>query len=419
MHPRILFPTIMLSAISLLHGQSGFQPGYLIDIDRDTIAGAIEDRGEVENSKVCHFRATGQDQLVEYLPAEITGYCFTGGKCYVTRPIEMDGSEQPVFAECLVQGSASLYYVRVAHAENYFIEKEHSGMVALTNEVKEVQVNGKATKVYSKQYIRLLKALFSDCPEIQPSIDQVNLTHKSLISITCKYNEYVGGTEPCITYGQGSRTRLRVAPVIGFSSSGLSISGDGLYESFDFNRSNDPVLGLVLDLSSSRLGNHLSFQLGTEWSKSEFHSYFEQPSPIYPSRTTYYNASLNSISMKLLGGAKYNFTRGRVRPSAGGGLMFHKYIQPDFWYEVETHNGVDVTTEERHENPVGNWAYGAYAQAGLEVELTERMVLFAHIKGGYGISNPETIAALVNGIPEQIRVRYELIPFTFSIGLLF
>jgi hypothetical protein len=356
---------------------------------------------------------------MEYLPSEIAGYCFTGGTCYITRLIKTDNGEKLVFAECLVQGVASLYYVRDEDSETYFVEKRGSGMVALTNELKEVKVNGTVTNVHSLRYIRLLKALFADCQEIQPAIDQVRLTHKSLKSITCRYNGYVGGGVPCITYGQGSRIRLRFGPVVGLSSSWLALSGNGLFESFEFDNSIDPVLGLVMDLSSSRLGNHLSFQLGTEWRKSDFHSYFEKPSPIYPSIISYYNAYLQSLSMELMAGAGYSFTRGRIRPSLGGGLMFHKYIQPDFWYEVETHDGGDITTEEQHENAVGNWAYGAYAQAGVDMELTQRMVLFAHLKGGFGISNPTVIAGLVDGVPEQIRLTYKLVPVTLTIGLLF
>ncbi len=325
-----------------------------------------------------------------------------------------------VFAECLVKGIASLYYLRTENSEHYFIEKENSALVALTNETKEVMINGSKTTVHSNNYIRMLKATFSDCFEIQPSIDNVNLNHRSLSSITCKYNDYVGKGQLCITYEQRSRIRFRIGPVIGFSINNLSVRETEPFESFEFDNSNDPVLGLVLDICSSRLGNHLSFQLGTDFGKSNYTTTYEETSPIYPSTVYYYDVYMQGISMKIYGGAKYNFGRHRVKPNLGGGLMFHKYIQPDYRYELETHERNIITTEEWHGEPVSNWLFGAYVQAGVDIDISKRLVLFANVKGGFGTTNPKTLAGLTDDAQyDQARVRYDLMPITFSVGILF
>ena len=416
MHSRILFTVIFFSAFPLLNGQKSFQPGYIIDIDGDTIFGLIENTGEVGNSRSCLFKESGQSEASEYLPGAISGYRFTDGKYYVSKLLITDAQQQMLFAECLVKGVASLYYLRNEDGEIYYIEKEGSGMVALTNEEREVIVNGSKTMVHTNSYIRMLKATFSDCSAIQPSIDRVQLNHRSLKSITCAYNEYMGDGMECITYEQGSRTRLRIAPFIGFSMNQLSMSGDEPYEDFDFDNSNDPVLGLLLEVSSSRLGNRLSFQLGTEVSKNDFHAYSEQEN-LSQTETTYYNAYMQGVSVRVTGGVKYNLTRGRVSPNLGGGLLYHKYIQPEFWYDWELHRFNIVTDGEWHLDLLSNGFYGAYLQAGLDIQLTGRLILFARVQGAYSTCDPKTIAGGLSA--DQIRIKSQIIPLTFTLGLSF
>ena len=277
MHPKTLLIALLFTAVPLLHCQAQFQPGYIIDLNGDTIHGLIENNGEVRNSQNCHYKANEQSEAVEYLPGAITAYRFADSKYYESKTIVLDSSEQEVFAECLVKGTASLYYYRNTDGVYYFIDKKGSEMLVLPME--------------NNRYIRLLKASFSDCMEIQPSIDKVTLSHRSLISITSKYNDYMGKGEGSFTYEQSARFNLRVGPVIGFSFKNYSTKGEEPYMSFDYRNSYDPELGLLLDLSSSRLGN-LSMQLGTELSKSSFHAYYETEPLIYSGRYRSYDVEL-------------------------------------------------------------------------------------------------------------------------------
>jgi hypothetical protein len=404
MHPKTLLIALLFTAVPILQCQAQTQPGYIITLNGDTLSGLIENNGEVHNSQICQFQGSGQSEAVEYLPGAISGYGFSEGSYYESKTIVLDGSEQLVFVQCLVKGAASLYYYRNKDGEFYFLDKVGSEMLALTKE--------------KNRYIRLLKASFSDCMEIQASIDKVSLSHRSLISITCKYNDCVGKGEESVTYEQGSRIRLGFGPVVGFSASRISLMGDALFESFNFETSNDPVIGVLLDVGSSRLGNHLSLQLGSEVSQVDFYAYHEETNSIYTAIDYYYDVYLQGLSLKLYGGPKYSFTSGRIRPNLGGGLLLHKYFQTDFWYVEETHIVDLVTTEEWRHDIVSNLFYGAYFQAGVDVDLTQRMILFINIKGGYAITNPQTIL-YQHGSSSQIRIRSELISIGFNLGILF
>lgn len=411
------FTAVFLSAFSLLNGQKAFQPAYIIDLNGDTIHGLVENTGEIRNSQLCRFTDHEGSEAVEYLPGEISAYRFENGKYYESKLIQIEDEPEMVFAECLVKGLATLYYLRNEGGEFYFIEKQESGMEALTNEVKEVVVDGTKTYAPSNRYIRVLNALFSDCPEIQSSIDHVKFNHRSLSSITSEYNAYVSEGGESIMYEQGARIKFRAGPFIGYAFNQLSMTGDELFEAFDFGNSNAPVFGAVMEVSSTRLGNHLSFQLGTEFSKSDFHTTYEVASLIYPSVIYSYDVHLQALALKIYAGPKYNITNGRIRPNLGGGIMIHKYIQPDFWYVLETRDGDVVTTDEWRNDVVGNWFYGVYLQAGVDVSLSQRLILFVNAKAGINTCDPKTIADAVTA--EQMRISTVLIPISFSMGILF
>jgi hypothetical protein len=411
MHPKTLLIALLLTAVPLLQCQAQTQPGYIITLNGDTLNGLLENTGEVRNSQICQFQGSGQSEAVEYLPGAISGYGFSEGSYYESKTIVLDGSEQLVFAQCLVKGAASLFYYRNAAGKFYFLDKEESEMLGLTKE--------------NNRYIRLLKASFSDCMEIQASIDKVSLSHRSLISITCKYNDCVGKGEGSVTYKQGSRFRLGLGPVIGFSFNNYKTVGEEPYNSLDFENSIDPELGLLLNLSSGSQGNHLSFQLGSTLSKSSFHAYYETEPLIYSGRYHSYDIELESLSVKISGEAKYSFTSNRLRPSLGGGLMIQKFIQPDFLYIDQAHF-VDLVTLEKwyterdlYLDIPRTWFYGIYLQAGVDMDLTQKILLFANIRGGILTTDSHTIAELDGNVIQMGRIRSELISIGFNLGILF
>ena len=68
---------------------------------------------------------------------------------------------------------------------------------------------------------------------------------------------------------------------------------------------------------------------------------------------------------------------------------------------------------------MANLLYGVYVQAGLDLKLTEKLTLQSAIKAGYLNSNPNTVMALKAREADQARVRTQLIPVSFHIGILF
>jgi hypothetical protein len=121
----------------------------------------------------------------------------------------------------------------------------------------------------------------------------------------------------------------------------------------------------------------------------------------------------------MFAGATWHFTRNRIRPVLGGGLLLQKLIRPEFWYDREMVTGPIVLTDEWQTGLASSLFYGAYVRAGIETDLKGKHILTAGIRGGTLITNPETIAGLNNGIADQIRLRSVMVPLTFQLGFFF
>lgn len=395
---------ICLAASLSLYAQGDFRPGYIIGLEQDTIYGRIESNNEFRNARVCVFRTSEDAGESRYYPGEISAYRIEGGKYYVSTTVEEEGVQNQVFLEYLVNGMADLYYLRKENSETYYIRKDGEDALAITD-------------------IRLLKAAFSDCYEIQPSLDKATLSHKSLVDMTVKYHDYVCDGEVCINYSkEASQLRLDFGPVVGYSMSTLSFQGNPFFESFDFGSSQLPVFGLLLNLGSDRLGQHLSFELGAEYSKHSLQAYAEAPGTEYYIDYYSYDVHLESSMLTFMLGTKYTFSGNRIKPFIGGGLIFSKFINPDFSYTEVAYFinwDPDVESNTWTGNPMANLLYGVYVQAGLDVKLSEKLTLVSAIKAGYLNSNPNTIMALKAREIDQMRVRTQMIPVSFHIGILF
>jgi hypothetical protein len=418
--PRFLFSLIGMIVTISVFGQMDFRPGFIIDPANDTIYGLINLGNEIKNARICSFRADEKDEIDEFSPDEILAYRFIDGKYYVSKSLRINDEEQLVFAEYLVNGIADLYFYRDENRDLYFLEKEDGEMIPLSNEERETYVDGKRVKTYSFSYIRMLKASMGDCMEIQPSVDRAKYNHTSLTSIVSQYHDYICEGESCIIYEKpASRFEFKIGPVVGYSFNHLSLKGPDLYESFVFESSQSLQAGIRMDFWWSRLGDKISFQLEADLNKGDFYGTSDYQR-IYSSSEDSYQVYLNSLSMNILSGVNYAFPTGRIRPTAGAGLMFSKFIKPDFYYIKESSFTYDVsTTSEWHGDPVSNLLFGAYLEVGFDARLTQRFLFFTHVRAGYSFSNPNMIAGLDNGVVRQIRVSPKYIPASISMGVYF
>lgn len=196
---------------------ANFKPGYIIQLNNDTLKGYIKKQNEESLSKCIFFRSEQETgEIIEYHPAQIKSFGFYGNNRvyfsveYIYRKDSIQLHDMR-FGRLLYSGSTKLYKIKFPAVEqnysyaspvfhSYVIEKDHayytlSQREEVTKHVEKdfAHFRGKefhATQTVSrscKDYIGILHFVLSDCPKIGSIIDDLAFTDKSMIGLMKKY----------------------------------------------------------------------------------------------------------------------------------------------------------------------------------------------------------------------------------------
>ena len=353
--------------------QSDFRPGFVITNNNDTLRGLVDYRGDLRNSKKCDFIAGKDSPIQEFLPFTIRGYRFNEGKFYVSKNIILQGKKTEVFLEFLVDGIADLYYSGDGSNAHYFIEKEDGQIYELTNEKKNVKIEGINYVGESNRYIGLLTFAFADCREVLPLINKAKLNDKSLIEITKKYHDYVCNGEKCVVYEKQLPTvRIRIAPYISMNQSFLRIGNNPLYELVKFKASGYSSIGLLLKTSLPKASEKLSFRLSGEYGKS-----YTYGSGTYGSK--FEEVQLHVSMLTLKGGLKYTYPVGKLRPTLVLGGNFLKLINKIGRRVEEELYSSTIYSSESKDVPVAGYLVGYHAEIGFDYRFSPSLVTFFNL----------------------------------------
>ena len=383
-----LFIFVILLVIES-RGQTMFRQGYVITNENDTIHGFIDFRGDVRNAKKCDFKTSQNSEVKEYTPFSIKGYRFNNGKYYISRRIKSGETEIEIFLEFLVRGISNLYYYADNMNFHYFIEKSDGQLIELTNEQKKVTVDGTDYIHETKSYIGLLRYAFGDCPQIFPAINQAKLEDKSLIEITKKYHEIKCDGQKCIIYEkQLPVIKVTFGTYVSMNSSFLKILDNPVYELVHLKMISYPSIGLMLNTSLPRTNDKFSLQLAGELSKNSFYG-----TGLSADRLTFEEVYLKSSLLKLKGGIKYTYPKGKIKPTfLLGGIVnwsFHsegKRLEEIIWPSA-------VFSNEFHDARVPDVLIGFNIEMGFDFNITSSKLAFINL----GYSNVKGVNSFNTG----------------------
>jgi hypothetical protein len=381
-HPKFSIVLFMLCISYASLGQTDFRPGYIITNVFDTIYGQIDYRGDLRLAKTCVFKKDSKSESISYQPGDIFSFRFEQGKYYVSKIVETENDQKEVFLEFLVNGIANLYYYRDEIDDHYFLEKDPGKLVELTNQVREVYKNGGRYFVESNKYIGILKADFSDCPEIQPDLEKARLSHNSLIKLTSSYHDYVCDDEKCIIYRKEVPAfRVLIAPVIGIGYSTINIQQNSLLEAMNFESSWSPEMGVQFNFLAPRLNEKISILVEAIASKNYHYGYFEEE--IGP-QTNFYDAHINTSYISSSLGFKYTYPKGLVRPTVALGGQCNILIWSSTHYVEESVFNQTVITNTFPDLPLNELLWGGLAEIGADLHLGQKLIVFCNIRGMTG-----------------------------------
>ena len=181
--------------------QTNPQPGFIITNKNDTVRGTIDYLSDLRNQRGCLFKANGEEGYHNYKPGDINGYRLSdSGIFYVTRTFKVGETEKTVFAEYLLQGSVSLYYVRDIHTQYYYWVDEDGKVARMAYDGEKSNVPSD-DQLFRKKRIMEVSQLLGKSAEAQKRLWKTNYSASDLMDLTREYDEtYCADAGECVQF---------------------------------------------------------------------------------------------------------------------------------------------------------------------------------------------------------------------------
>ncbi|MDX1627181.1 MAG: hypothetical protein R3345_00695 [Fulvivirga sp.] len=332
------------------------KPGYII-LNGDTIHGFIQPMMDITAATVCKFKREVTANWSELKPDSIDGYGYTGSR-YASHTVTINESEEQVFLEKLVDAEVGLFYYKYKLPDgsdyqiNYYIQKDGT-LYDLIKERKRVtrledgdivqnQQYYKERLVENNKYKGTLNYLFSDCPEVQAKVENLNFSRKGLVNIVTKYNECKGHK---IRDFSKKPIKALYGAQVGAFTSGIDYFDSPRYDiTFDNHNSLHFAVFYEFFLRSSANKLSVRFELGY------LQDYFESSTQFSESLFDYdYYAELQATYIRTPITLNYNLHTKNSSVVFGAGLM-HALVIEDINRQILTsydNNGQLVNQVER------------------------------------------------------------------------
>jgi hypothetical protein len=188
--------------------QENFQPGYIINLDNDTLPGLIDIYSPASKLNNIRFIHQQSGEEMSFSPVDIVGFK-TAADAYVSaivqieKPAEAPGmlSDNPyiqlkidtVFLKTLISGEKSLYSCKNESGQECFYIYYESGYELLLYKRYLTKVGENMVIGENKTYINLLLVYLHDCPVIQRQMNAAAYNLQSLQKLFTDYYECKAG----------------------------------------------------------------------------------------------------------------------------------------------------------------------------------------------------------------------------------
>ena len=343
---KLFFLTyLIIINYQLANAQSNYLPGYVINLKGDTLTGLIKKQSGSKNCREVIFKENKVSAMTSFTPSDLKSYSIDGMGSFISKEIKYRKTnkspdkiidetkenlsnkniqyiETTAFIFILVRGTANLYlYIDPELHPFYFIQKGNGEIQELyqTKKYATFTYGGLERDAYrvEKNYIGILKILFSDCFEIMDQIDKTELNENSLSGITEAYNRCVAPENESPGNHLVSKDKImEISLLAGINLSRYYFKSSEKYFNYltkpDPPRSINYNMGINLNFYYPNYSKKISLRTGIYYYsiKYEF-QYTETPSV---AMTYHYNSHLENSYLKIPFMINYNLGSHRLKP---------------------------------------------------------------------------------------------------------
>lgn len=332
---KLLFAAV-LTVITLFAFSQKYSPGYVVTLKGDTIHGELLNQKDSDAFIKCIIKKAN-NEIKTFLPKDIHEYKYIDGRYYVSKEIEKDGVKEILFLQFLLKGAVELYYYYDSKLvkERYYVLIDGK-TIELTNNERNVVIDGLTYKVYDKKYIGVLKHLYADAPQVISDIDKLSFSTKSLIRISEEYHSAICSDESCeIFKGTGRKIHIGIRPFYKYEASTFTAdysiirthrtpNGESISEYISSSRELNSSSGYSYGLGLNILSSDLRFMLGYNLSKQRNTYTIDGDFGVIPLTIDDENIfTVNKLNHEIL--LRYAFTHYIIQPVLGLGGIVGQY----------------------------------------------------------------------------------------------
>lgn len=348
---------------NIAFAQDNLTDGYIITNTNDTIYGKIDLRTTSINQQKCFFTSdtTGNQT---YLPGDIRGYRYTSpGKYYVSKEIMIEQKQLFIFAEYLVEGGLSLYYIKEKDQPYFLFEEEGKESFYITQNPPEKVGSGIR---YDYKYTGvILYHLKDSSPTLLSMIGKAKFDQKTMIAITKQYNDencLNPEQESCIIFENQNPDKENIKMKL---SAYTGIQNTSYKDSYDMSGSSTyPIIGMQLYLCNPAWSKDIGLigDLSFSSMKDEF-SIFD----ISPTNNNY-QIKYDFYTLALKVGAKYTYSKFKFSPTILGGFAHTSIIKNNSELQQAGKTLAEYGARRNHT--------GAFLAAGIEYNIKKSQAIF-------------------------------------------
>lgn len=235
-----------------------WKSGKIITNQGDTIHGTLGYRNGVGDWSKCIFKENTSDPASTYMPSQIKGYIYDSGAYYESIILKINGLEIKCFAECLVKGTISLYYLEKNEREEF---ESYYSLNALDGKSAPIPAESKSYKQREK-IKRTLWAIFNFNPKMEEYIKKMDYSRSSFVDLFKKYHDLTCSESVCITYQEPKyKSKFYITPYIGAQLNMTHYNASVEKESSKINNYT-PLLGVNFQMNLNKKSDRKKLNFG-------------------------------------------------------------------------------------------------------------------------------------------------------------
>ncbi|MDO7847013.1 hypothetical protein Q5H92_11640 [Hymenobacter sp. M29] len=314
-----------------VQAQTNFAPGYVLPATGDTLRGEVDLREGRLSARRCRFRPTASADVITYEPQQVRGYGFSAPqRHYRTMAVAVDetAAQQPVFLEVLVDGPASLYFLRDGEKrDEYFVGLANQPLALLRHGMVQVSRNGETSTAMDTGYRNTLRAALADCPAVEKKLSTLLFQESALLNVVTTYNADCRGYRAArARQSTAAAVHLTVGLLLGAARHTVA------YEGFPFgggavtkNTSTGLAIGPVFQFSSARVSQRVSLVASLLYEPEKYEISPGPGSQMSPNARIHFDFAYLRLPLMV----RYTYPRGKVVPLAEAGLTVAYALKTD------------------------------------------------------------------------------------------